>query len=50
VDLGVALEAHWNCVIDVIVATFVAGDHVVGLDFHAAKSMADTTAPVTSTE
>jgi len=46
----VALEANWYGIVDVVGATLVAGNDVIGFHFHAAESMADAAAPMTLRE
>jgi hypothetical protein len=50
VNLGVALEAHWNSVLDAIVATLIGRKHVIGFNLDTAKSVADAAASVTPAE
>jgi len=41
VNFGVALEADWNSVVDIIATALLLGDDVVGFDLDSAEAMAD---------
>ena len=46
VNLGVSLEANWNCVLNVIRAAIRSGNDIIDLDLHAAEPMADGAPPM----
>lgn len=43
VNLRMAFEADWNCVVYAVRTTISLGNDVVGLDFHTTETVADTT-------
>jgi hypothetical protein len=46
VNFGVAFEAHWDCVIDIVAADVFGWNDMVCLNLNAAKSMADAASSV----
>src|SRR5262245_8939956 len=42
VNLGMAVETHWDCVRDAIIAAIRRGPNVISFDLHAAVAVTDT--------